>query len=351
MKINYFQAYALIKFTVCILVATVLTQYFTVADNIRYLDAPTAWGPGWYYSSTSLMDTLSSILNITMGKFANNIVFCALSLVGVYSVYKSLRLSTKEANLFFLFLLSPSFLIWTSSTSKEAFITLVLGLLFSIFLNVKVNPSKPIPKFGTIFLLYLLVIFKAHYLPSVFFLFLYCYDLRSKSAIIFTYTFLFLFTAYAVLMALPFINEMASIIPSHFSGGNVTRENIFWLNDNDVIIFAFKGSIMAFWGPMFSEINGNVANGIVWFESLIVVTVISLMLIFSFKRSVFKTGYFRLNSFSIIIAILLLLLAHYPFGLFNFGSGLRYRSGFFLYFIGLVFLLYKKDYIKQPSFS
>jgi len=144
---------------------------------------------------------------------------------------------------------------------------------------------------------------------------------------------------------------MASIIPSHFSGGNLTRENTFWVKDNDVITFAFKGAVMAFWGPMLSEINGNTLNAILWLESLIIVSVTLSMLIISFRRSFFKIGYFRLNSFSLIIAILLILIAHYPFGLFNFGSGLRYRSGFFLYFVGLVFLLYKNDCIKRPSLS
>ena len=337
-----------IKVMSSILVATVLSQYVAVADNVRYLDAPTAWVSGWYYSSTSLMDTLSSVLNLVVGRFANNFVFCALSLWGIYAVYRSLRLSGKESVLFFLFLLSPSFLIWTSLTSKEAITTLILGLLFSILLNAKVNPLKPIPKFSAIFLLYLLVIFKAHYVPSVFFLFLYCCGLRSKSTMVFIYAILFVFTSWAIYAALPLINEMASIIPAHFSGGNVTRENTFWVNDNDAVTYAFKGAIMAFWGPMLSEINGNAFNGIVWFESLIIVSVTLSMLIVAFRRSVFKIGYFRLNSFSLIIAILLLLIAHYPFGLFNFGSGLRYRSGFFLYFVGLVFLLYKNDCIKRP---
>jgi len=341
----------LIKVIACILVITVLSQYVAVADNVRYLDAPSAWVAGWYYSSTSLMDTLSSVLNLVVGRFANNIIFCALSLWGVYAVYRSLKLSGKESVCFFLFLFSPSFLIWTSLTSKEAITTLILGLLFSILLNVKVNPLKPIPKFSTIFLLYLLVIFKAHYLPSVFFLFLYCCGPRYKSTIVFIYSVLFVFTSWAIYAALPLINEMASIIPSHFSGGNLTRENTFWVKDNDVITFAFKGAVMAFWGPMLSEINGNTLNAILWLESLIIVSVTLSMLIISFRRSFFKIGYFRLNSFSLIIAILLILIAHYPFGLFNFGSGLRYRSGFFLYFVGLVFLLYKNDCIKRPSLS
>lgn len=348
MRVSYFQSYLFIKLIISILVVTVLSQYLAVADNIRYLDAPSAWVAGWYYSSTSLMDTLSSVLNLVVGKYANNIVFCALSLWGVYSVYRSLKLSGKESVWFFLFLLSPSFLIWTSITSKEAITTLILGLLFSILLNAKLNPSKPIPKFSALFLLYILVIFKAHYVPSVFFLFLYCCGLRYKSTIVFIYLILFVFTSWALYASLPLINEMASIIPAHFSGGNVTRENTFWVKDNDVITYAFKGTIIAFWGPRLSEINGNILTSIVWVESLIIVSVTLSMLIVAFRRSVFKIGYIRLNSFSLIIAILLLLIAHYPFGLFNFGSGLRYRSGFFLYFVGLVFLLYKNDYIKGP---
>ena len=173
------------------------------------------------------MDTLSSVLILLVGRFANNIVFCALSLWGIYAVYRCLKLSGERKFWFFLFLLSPSFLIWISLTSKEAITTLILGLLLSILLNAKVNPSKPIPKFSVIFLLYLLVIFKAHYVPAVLFLFLYCCGLRYKSTMVFMYASFFVFTSWAIYAALPLINEMASIIPAHFSGGNVTRGNTF----------------------------------------------------------------------------------------------------------------------------
>ena len=140
---------------------------------------------------------------------------------------------------------------------------------------------------------------------------------------------------------LPALNSLAEVIPTHFSlDGNFTRQNIFWNNKNDIVYFAPKGMLLAWWGPLWDEFNFWSPVMIVWVESLVVTIMLVTLIFISNYRSLNKLK-FNLSVFTLLFVVLLALLANYPLGIFNPGSALRYRSGSFLYIIGLVFFIYK----------
>ncbi len=129
----------------------------------------------------------------------------------------------------------------------------------------------------------------------------------------------------------------------HFDfDGSSTRDNL-WLKDNDFFYEAPRGMFVAFFGPTVSEMMHTPTHLIAGIESCILLMLFLILGSHFFYRLVYQ---YKLNVtlfFSYFIIITGIALLHYPFGIFNPGSAIRYRTNFLFLFI-LLFLYLQKTY-------
>jgi hypothetical protein len=245
----------------------------------------------------------------------------------------------------------PSFGVWTSIAGKEArgvfFMGIILGYIIDILGN---NRFKP--KFIELIAFYLMFLFKVQYSIAIFSLIIYIYLSRKLKLKGYGKFFLMLF--HIILAIIGFyifkdiINELSFIMPKHFSlDSGSTRENTIWVNDYDIFFNAPYGMFIAFWGPTLDEILTKPLQSIVFIESLIIFSFFLYFFFLLMKNSLktFKINIFLLSLVSIII--FWLLFVHYPFGVLNPGSALRYRENFYGFLVVFLFYLYNKYLLRR----
>lgn len=324
----------------------VFSKITSLGDTFAYLDGSHFYPKSFFLDSTATLGTLGYLLNNMFGIVIANLFFVFLSFYGIYYSVSRLNLTNKQ--LFFLLLLLsfPSFGIWTSISSKEAIGVFYMGIILGFFIDLLENKKRKV-KIVEYIALYLLFLFKMQYLAAILSIWVYIkisyfFNLKAfgKSMLLFIH----------ILITISFfyyfkedINDISFILPDHFSlDAGSTRENTIWVDDYDVFGNAPYGIFIAFWGPTFLEVIQKPIQSIVFIESLVIFL---FFLFFLFKASilVIRTGKINIFYFSIFsMAIFWLLFVHYPFGVLNPGSAVRYRENFYGFLVVLLFYLYQK---------
>ncbi len=147
----------------------------------------------------------------------------------------------------------------------------------------------------------------------------------------------------------PLVDDLSFMMYAHFDLANAesTRDNIF-LHEGDFYRQAPYGMFLSFFGPTLSEMIQKPTHLIAGMESLLIVFLMLFMVKRSLKRLCFLLG--RLEPryfFSIFLIITGICFIHYPFGIFNPGSAIRYRTNFIFLFILILSELYIHDTTKE----
>lgn len=345
-------AYFILKFFYMLFALFVYAKLTTLGDTYRYLEGIDAFTPTLWRDSTALMDTLGYSFSLLLGPVLANIPFLVLSCIGVYYPVSRLKLTKNQLILLLALLSLPSFGVWTSIASKEAFGVFYLGVILGFFIDfIKGNPNKRY--FLLAFCVYLCVIFKPQYLVGISALFTFVFVSRKFALLgfgkIVILILFFVFSFFALYLFRNEINELSFIIPRHFSlDAGSTRENTIWMNDFDVFRNAPYGMFIAFFGPTLSEALSKPTHLLVFIESALIVGVFLFALLQLFIVTI-NTG--RLNIFFIgvfLTASLWILFVHYPFGALNPGSAIRYRENFYAFLVILFYFCYIE--VKQNYF-
>ncbi|MDL2281722.1 hypothetical protein LJC44_01210 [Parabacteroides sp. OttesenSCG-928-G06] len=323
----------------------VYSKLTILGDTHRYLTIGISPSVDMLFSSTLLMDFLGGIAGYLSGgiDIISNFPFMLVSFFSVKWVVESLELKKYVSKRLLLFLLStPSFCIWTSICSKET-----IGLLFiSIFAVLLVNFLQGdykirVRDWGAA---YLCLLFKPQYfifiLQGLFYIYLSAKIKRPQ--INFLLGVVFVFCNLLVLYLLRnIVNEYAEIMYMHFDfkGSGSTRDNIF-LHENDFFYHAPAGMFLAFWGPNLSEMLSKPTHLFVGIESFVVMVVFCYLVYRYFFRLLIKGKFSPTILFSYFIIFTGISLLHYPFGIFNPGSAIRYRTNFFFLFVVLLLYLH-----------
>jgi len=349
LRINIWQIYFLTKIIYMFIALFVVSQFTSLGDSGRYLNAKPFYFV-WSSSSSDLMDFLGGTFSYLFGKIFANIPFILISFYGVYYPIKKLKLEKKQLILVLTLLSFPSFGIWTSIVSKEAFAVFYMGLILGYLIDlIKGNLRK-----DYLFLfvgLFLCWIFKPQYLAGILvtIVFIYLHNiLRLKQEqnllsfilmIIGSLIFLYIFRNE--------INNLAFEIPRHFSmDSESTRPNDIWIYKNDIFWKAPYGMIVSFFGPTIDEASSKLIHLIVFIESLIIM-IIFLFAVINLLLISLATGKFNIYYFGIFFIILnWILFVHYPMGILNPGSAVRYRQGFYSFLVILFYFLHK-DILKR----
>lgn len=325
----------------------------TLGDTERYLGNPIHFSVSIFYNSTEMMDFIGGIVGTLSGglNVISNLPFTLLSFYMIRWTIRELKL-TGFINWYLLLLLLslPNFCIWTSICSKEVF-GLVFSAIFSVLIVNFLKDDYKI-RLRDIFAAYLCLLFKPQYFPFILQGLLYIYFARKwccTNGMRLVLGFLMLFCNGVFLYLIKdIVNEYAGLMYVHFSADEATstRDNIF-LHDNDFFTKAPLGMFTAFWGPTLKEMLEKPTHLIAGFES----GVIFLLFLFLANRFIARfliLGWLNVTLFfSYFIIFSGICFLHYPFGIFNPGSAIRYRTNFLFLFI--ILLLYCWSYYKNLS--
>jgi hypothetical protein len=319
--------------------AEIIIRKFTkLGDSRQYMHSGFDFGTGWYSASNPITENIGTVFSIIF--FKNEILISlAFQSIAFYGIYQLLKTLDSESRKYMaLLLLFPSFNIWSSVASKEAIIVFAICIICKFVVDMYSFRDKF--TFIFIFSVYLIWVYKSHYLPAILFLIGV-----SKMAQYFRPTHLLVLIAGVTSLTPLFIfqqkiSELSFLIIPHFRGyGHSTRE-VFWIDTYDVFYKAPYGMFQSFFGPTIGEAirSLNILHVFSFFESALLLGFLIFLLIRNLPR-------LPVYSFLIwIFSIFWILFANYPFGIMNPGSAVRYRTGYIV-FILLIFVLFT-----SPSF-
>lgn len=343
---KYWFSFFIIKIFYMFFAVFIYSKFTTLGDSGSYIIGQKLNWDNFYYNSTSMMSFLGLIFSSILGNILVHLPFVLISFYGIYYSVEKLKLSNNHLFYVLLLLSFPSFGIWTSIISKEAIGVFCLGIILGYFIDLFENSKRKI-KIIEYFAFYLLFIFKIQYFAAILSIWIFVklsnlFKLKSKGKAFL----LFLHCLITILLLYyfkDFINQLSFIMPNHFDlEAGSTRENTIWINDYDVFYNAPYGMFIAFWGPTILEIVEKPIQSLVFIESLVIL-LFFLYFIYKVSILIIRTGKVNVFYFTIFFMVLFwLLFVHYPFGVLNPGSAIRYRENFYGFIVVLLFYLYQK---------
>ncbi len=319
----------------------VFSKLTTLGDTERYLAGPTFGELSFIYNSTAMMDFFAFSLSSVTTQFGAHLFFLTLAFWGVYFPLQKLNLSKAQLTVLLIFLSVPSFGIWTSIVSKESVSVFFMGVILAAFIDI-FEGRKIERKILLVISLYLCLIFKPQYMVGIASLAVYLFIVRTFSLKAYGKLFTFLLFVFCSALLLyvmrDYIDMLAVMMPQHFeSDGSSTRENEIWVDKYDVFFNAPYGMFVAFIGPTFAEALSKPQFFMAFIESSIIVFSFLYLTLKCFLFSIMKKK-FNIHLFSLFFIVTVwVLFVHYPFGVLNPGSAIRYREGFYAFLVCLFY--------------
>ena len=282
----------------------------------------------WLVDSTCLTETVGVLFHIIgLGnKITINLAFSTIAFIGIVVLLNSVKPSVRRqiVPLFFL----PSFTLWSSFAGKEAIVvfSVCVTLAAAIRWATSDEPLKYVHLVGMV----ILWLYKAHYFVPMIYLFSSIYILRNikqKTASVVLLSFI----SFSMLWFFrDTIDALSMELQIHFgpTHGYSTRE-WQWREPYDVFRTMWEGMWLASVGPTYREALGNPLQLVAYAESMLIIAYVGFL--FSLKL-------LKLPMFGFIVVTVTsfwLLFINYPFGFYNPGAAIRYRTGW----IPIIFIL------------
>lgn len=320
----------------------IYTKFTSLGDTMVYLSGGLPEFSNFsYFTSTGLMTKLGILFHTYLRlPFLSCLPFIIVSYASIKYVIKSH--DELRSTILYALLLTPHFLIYTSVFSKEA-----ISCVFSAILaSWVISYIKGDFKFKLIYIIGIIVcaIFKAQFLPFIFealFLLWITQRIHSAKIIAFIALSIWLVNIGTLYYLRDFIDEGAQVFKLNFTYGDAksTRETEFFSEKYGVFKHLPAGMFISFWGPTINEMIAKPAQLFAGLESFVIFLIYGFLFVGSVLKSKFDAKIFWSYSF-IVLGILMV---HYPFGIFNPGSAIRYRQNFHLLFACLFVYLYKRN--------
>lgn len=328
----------------------IYNHFSHLADSERYLNATVNLSN--FLDRTQFVDNIFSILIFFISsKFLTNIFISIVFGISFYCVFKDL-LEFIDRKLLYICFLLPSFQIWTSVAGKE--ILAVAGLLFFIkwIVNIQFGRrnSASYLLLGVVFGL----ILRPHYGIAYFYLAISVIFL-SRIKLPFLSKWIYIFSLLIVSIILALILSITidmwsdqfliiiDIIKNYFISSETSYANryyIQWGTITDYFNNIVWGSWVSIVGPTLNESMNRIIYMPFFIEG---VFSFILMLFFLFRYYLIteKELFYRKFFYSSFIpALIIILMIHYPFGVFNPGAAIRYKQNItpLIYFYPLLVL-------------
>ena len=313
-----------------------------------YLRANVPFALSIFYNSSYFMAYFGGVTGSLFGHnmLLSNIPSMLISFFIIKWAIEKLELKKYVNNTLLMVTLSlPNFSVWTTIWSKELF-----GLIYTaIFAVLVINFLNKNYKIRIIDILgfYICWLFNPQFLPFILqgLIFIYVAHNFLKHKPMGQQALAIVFLCINIL-ALYIMRETINIymtgMHAHFDiPGTATRDNIF-LEEYDFFRHLPWGMFIAFFGPTLSEMAENPLHAVTGLESLFIIALFLYLSKYIYIKYLLKFRIPSLLPISYLIIFTGFLLAHYPFGVFNPGSAIRYRSRFLFLFIVLLLYLYSQ---------
>lgn len=351
---QFWNLYFIYRFIIFVFDIFVYSKMTSLGDTERYLHGVGGTATNWLLNSTAMMDFFGAIIGkLTLyNMFFANLPFMVLSFMIIrWAIEKTNLRRNIPSILLYMLLCLPNFCVWTTIYSKE-FVGLVISAIFGVLFFRYFKGDFKL-KWIDFFATYLCLLFKPQYLPFIFqglfYIFIARKFLKSAESCLTLALVVLVLNVCIVIAITPLINQLASVMYIHFNvDGTSTRPNVF-VEDGDFFKHMPTGIIIAFLGPTYVEMVKSPFMMIAGLEGLFM---IGLFVLLSAKVLKSLLNYGRLSPvplFSILITTLGLLFIHYPFGIFNPGSAIRYRTNFLFLFMLLLGYLYSYYGLKKKK--
>ena len=332
------------KFIYMFFAIFVYSQFTPLSDTFTYLSGELYSPQEMFSMSTLFIGTIAHSFTLILGPTLANAPFVILSFYGIYYAVSRIDLTNKQLTILLILLSFPNFGIYSSIASKEAIAVFFMGVILGFIIDIIKN--RPVGNYLLIIIaFYLCILFKIHYMIGISALLIYLFLSRILKLDGYGKLFLlllFFIVSFGLLYIFRYeINGLSFNMPKYFSlKSNSTRENTFWINDFDVFKNALYGMYLAFVGPTFTEATQKVTHLFAWIESTII---LSTFAVGSLKLYLVATKTHKFNIYYLsifLIPTLWILFVHYPYGVLNPGSAIRYRENFYGFLVILFYFLY-----------
>jgi len=248
--------------------------------------------------------------------------------------------------IFWLAISLPQFLIWTGVTTKE----LLSVALFSLFIKQVINiiNEEKVAKLTLILAGTIGVFLRPHYGISYLYLLVSTIIIvniikgrtkvpsTSKRVVFSIFLSIFLIFLFLFVLAINYwdyaVEDLMSLSKDYFTGfsGSSTRYSLAsnWNSAMDFITYIPTGFFVSLVGPTLNESIERPMFFVAFFEGVLYIAIcIYLYFILLLKTLNFRSNLFiTLVLYSFFPALILILFAHYPLGIWNPGTALRYRQ-------------------------
>lgn len=356
MKIGYKQNKLLcflflIKLFFLFLAEFVYSRLSQLGDSHRYLEAYVPFSYRALINSTDFMFWTGGIVQF-LQKPLYHLPAMLISFSGVvisFNYFKSIGVF-KNKWLLFVFLaanLMPSYLLWTSIHSKEAIASTIMTFIVISLIKYERNEHDQVGFFFLVLISYFCLIFKPQYFAAIMsclvFLFLYK-NLKLKGSGLVCLFLLMIGTQAALLYSVRDLIDLISLnMYQHFDPENAqsTRENTYFVKEGDFFRGIFGNMFLAFWGPSVNEVLHRPMWAVFFVESAFIILLIVFLLLGCFKRVlIYKISPLVMGLLCFVL--FWLLFVHYPFGIFNPGSAIRYRQSFYPFIVIILIYFYHR---------
>jgi hypothetical protein len=293
---------------------------------------------GNFETSTFLTDWIGAKFNALF--FGNpiliNVGFQSITFIGL--LYLLLSLPPRPRFSLALFLMLPSFSLWTSIASKECIVSFCVSVI-SGYLIRQYTLGTRLNLFHALTFL-LLYNFKPHYLIAI--AYAWCANVIG-SAVIQKELLAFLGLLISLIGLFLFrdqIDDLSFRVQWSFetiTDIRSTRLEAFFVDKYDVFSKFPEGMFRAFVGPTMEEAATSPLHLATFVESMVLIGA----LIFAIAKR-----YRDIPVYSFIVGIgvsFWILFPNYPFGVMNAGSAIRYRSGWIVLLLVAITVLTSRD--------
>jgi|APSaa5957512535_1039671.scaffolds.fasta_scaffold53950_2 hypothetical protein len=342
----------IVKLLYMFLALFVYSKFTELGDTSAYLSGRYYDVSRMFTESNYLIGTFGKISSSILGTTFGNLPFVIVSFYGIYYPVKRINLTNKQLYILLTLLSLPSFGIWTSICSKESLSVFFMGIFLGYIIEM-INNQSPKLKLIHFIALYLMLLIKPQYSVAIFSLIVLIkiYSITALDAYkkIFIFLLYLLVSITALYIFRDLIDQLSFMMPKHFgyAGTGATRENIYIVEQYDIFFNAPYNMFLAFWGPTISEVIQKPINGLVFIETMIIFGFF-VYLILKLLIRIFLTRKLNILHLTVVVtSTFWILFAHMPFGLFNYGSAVRYRESFYSFLVILLFYIFIKSSNKK----
>ncbi len=370
-KIIFFDNYLLILILAKIILTyfylNIYINYSSIGDARGYLKRNlvldfNAYFPHILINRQHFVETIYAISNTLFTKHLTPYIFSVLSIVIIWNTCKKYLINANNTKyiLFIIAIFSPSFALWTSVPSKELISVTLFIYLVNCFVKILFKLKINIYLF-TITLIILAFIRPNYFLPYFIFLFIslfkiYFLDFLCKkynfklSASLFIIIFILILLFLIIFLDLfsgYIYNYLDMIIYRSYNmfyafdhmSSSMRNAYLEWNSASDFFKYVIFGPFVSFSGPTIEEVFNRPVFIIYFIESIILNFIILYLLVSLLNLNKIIKNFYFIYLFGFITCFLIALIIHYPLGLFNLGSSLRYKQNIIPLMVFLPYML------------